>query len=303
QEQAGLQTILQQERADLTAAHQKEVAEQQSFIAQMNTLALKSSGEAQTKALESAAQAQDRLTRATLEYNQAMAQNKAAIAAADLETKKLDGSWSNFFAQSNHEMLSLTATLNGELQKSIEQVGDGSSKAFSKALFEGKGFGSSMIAMGKQMSESMISSLIEWGIQDLITKTGMKFAASQLAGANAVASMAAAPFPLNLSAPGFGAAAMGSAMAFAEGGIVPGVEKGDTVPAMLTPGEGVIPKKTMENLNHAAKSEPSQPAQHFHINPTYHLHALDHEGMGDLLERHSDTLTEHVHKSLRRQNH
>jgi hypothetical protein len=98
------------------------------------------------------------------------------------------------------------------------------------------------------------------------------------------------------------AMAFASVMAFAEGGVVPGVEKGDVVPAMLTPGETVIPKQMSENLKNAAQA-PSQPANHFHINPTYHLHALDHDGMGDLLERHSDVITEHVHNSLRRQNH
>jgi hypothetical protein len=30
---------------------------------------------------------------------------------------------------------------------------------------------------------------------------------------------------------------------------------------------------------------------------------LDHDGMGDLLERHSDVITEHVHRSLRAGNH
>jgi hypothetical protein len=42
-------------------------------------------------------------------------------------------------------------------------------------------------------------------------------------------------------APIFAAAAFAGALAFANGGVVRGMGKGDTVPAMLTPGEGVIP--------------------------------------------------------------
>jgi hypothetical protein len=100
-----------------------------------------------------------------------------------------------------------------------------------------------------------------------------------------------------------GAMAFASVMAFAEGGIVPGVEKGDVVPAMLTPGEGVIPKQAMENLNNAAR-QPSQATQvHLHYNPTNNLHAIDTDGVKDMLDKHADTFAEHVHKTLRAGNH
>ena len=42
-------------------------------------------------------------------------------------------------------------------------------------------------------------------------------------------------------------------MALEAGGIVPGVTLGDTVPAVLTPGEAVLPKQMTENLQHAGK--------------------------------------------------
>ena len=80
----------------------------------------------------------------------------------------------------------------------------------------------------------MISGLIRCGIQDVVTKMGMKATAASLAGANATASMAAAPFPVDLGAPGFGASMMGAAMQFDTGGIVPDMGGIDTVPAMLT---------------------------------------------------------------------
>ena len=49
--------------------------------------------------------------------------------------------------------------------------------------------------------------------------------------------------------PVFGAAAFAGVMAFESGGIVPGFGIGDTVPAMLTPGEGVVPKGVMDGLS------------------------------------------------------
>lgn len=57
---------------------------------------------------------------------------------------------------------------------------------------------------------------------------------SALAGAGGVASMAAAPFPLNLSAPAFGASMAAAALAFGSAGFA--AEGGYDVPAMAGPG-------------------------------------------------------------------
>jgi hypothetical protein len=301
QEQAGLREVLEHERTDLIAAHQKEVAEQQAFIAQMNTLATQTTGNNQIKALEAAAQAQDKLSQSARQFGQAMAQNQAAIQGLNTETLKLNSAWTTFFAQSNQSMLGFTGEMNGALQQSIKQMESGFSQAMAKSIVEGKNLGQAMQHLGVEISESMISALIRWGVQDVITKAGMKATAASLAGTNATASMAGAPFPVDLSAPAFGASMMGAAMGFAEGGIVPGVEKGDTVPAMLTPGEGVIPKQTMENLKHAA--QPSQTVVHLHYNNENHVNTIDGDGMKDALEKNHDVFAEHVHKTLRAGNH
>jgi len=60
--------------------------------------------------------------------------------------------------------------------------------------------------------------------------------------------MAAAPFPIDLTAPAFGsamAAASASFLAFHEGGIVPGSGE---VPALLMGGERVLTKEQQNNL-------------------------------------------------------
>ena len=112
------------------------------------------------------------------------------------------------------------------------------------------------------------------------------------------------PFPANIvMAPTLGAMAFASMMAFAEGGLVPGVEMGDVVPAMLTPGEAVLPKKMTEQISRASDSDSNQRTPvhvHVHHNPT--IHALDAESMGRVLQKNADVLTKHVEHTLRKMN-
>ncbi|MFZ3279090.1 MAG: hypothetical protein WA182_19505 [Candidatus Sulfotelmatobacter sp.] len=302
EEQARLRKILQQEQTDLTAAHQREIAEQQAFASQMSAIAANSSGEARTKALADAANAQTQLTAATRQYNQEMARTSAAIQASDMETAKLNNSWRLFFMESNKDLLSLTSMLNGQVQTAMKQVTDGFAQGVAKAAVEGKSFGKSMADVAKQMSESMIEGLIKWGMQDLITKMGMKATASSLAGANAVASMAAAPWPVDMSAPAFGASMMASSLAMEAGGIVPGVGRGDIVPAMLEPGEGVLSNRAMDNLKNTSRGGGSG-VTHVHNNtfaPV--IHAVDSDGVDRMLTEHHQVFKKHLESHARRMN-
>jgi hypothetical protein len=268
----------------------------------MSQLAANSTGETRIKALAQAASAQDKLTAATREFNAEMARTTAAIHASDLETAKLNNSWSVFFAQANQETKSLSSTIRGELQTSMQQATNAFSQGIAKSLVEGKSFGKSMVSVGREMSESMIEGLIRWGMQDLITKMGMKATAASLAGANATASMALAPFPADTGAPAFGASMMGTALAFGLGGIVPGVTRGDTVPAMLTPGEAVLPKRLTERLTHASSEASGGPAIHIHHSPTYHVQTIDGDGIRGVLEKHGEQFNEHASNHIRRMN-
>lgn len=105
--------------------------------------------------------------------------------------------------------------------------------------------------------------------------------------------------------PVLGAAAFAQVMAFAGGGEVPGVGVGDVVPAMLTPGEGVVPKGVMEGLSKMAKNGGmDQQASHVHIaahfTPT--VHAMDSEGVDRVLEKHQQTFQKHFQRTLRKMN-
>lgn len=156
-----------------------------------------------------------------------------------------------------------------------------------------------MISLGTQVASGLMENALKSVLANDFTKESDAAAAARkayLAGQSI-----GGPAGVLVGA-AMGAMAFASVMAFAEGGIVPGVEKTDSVPAMLTPGEGVIPKQTMENLKHA--SQPSAPPQiNLHYSPENHLHAIDTDGVRDMLDKHADAFTEHVHKSLRAGNH
>jgi hypothetical protein len=106
--------------------------------------------------------------------------------------------------------------------------------------------------------------------------------------------------------PVFGASAYAAVMAFEGGGVVPGVGSGDIVPAMLTPGEGVVPKGVMEGLSNQARNGNTGGGVHYNIgsprfSPT--IHALDADGVDEILEKHADKFHKAFEHTVRRLNH
>jgi hypothetical protein len=96
---------------------------------------------------------------------------------------------------------------------------------------------------------------------------------------------------------------MGASLAFAEGGVVPGVGTGDIVPARLEPGEGVLTKKVMEGLTNRAKfGDNSGGETHAHYHVTNHIHAIDGASVKGMLDKHSDTFERHFHNTVRKMN-
>lgn len=76
----------------------------------------------------------------------------------------------------------------------------------------------------------------------------------------------------------------------------------DSVPARLTPGEAVLPKRLTENLTNAGNSSGSGKSGdvHYHNHSVNNLSALDSDGMSQVLERHADVIEQHVDKAFRR---
>jgi hypothetical protein len=102
--------------------------------------------------------------------------------------------------------------------------------------------------------------------------------------------------------PVFAAAVFAGVMAFAGGGIVPGVGAGDIVPAMLTPGEAVLPKNLVDRLNTSGGGAQPGHTYNLHVSPTYHVSTIDGDGMQDALDKHTDVLQKHFEGVLRKMN-
>lgn len=99
------------------------------------------------------------------------------------------------------------------------------------------------------------------------------------------------------------ASAFASVMAFETGGIVPGAGNRDSVPAMLTPGEAVLPKRLTENLTHASRSGSSGQEIHVHNHFSPQIHAVDADGVDRMLEKHGEKFNQHAENHIRKMNH
>jgi hypothetical protein len=120
--------------------------------------------------------------------------------------------------------------------------------------------------------------------------------AATLAGANMVASWAAAPFPIDALAPSMGATAFASAMSFHGGGEIPGY--GD-VPIMAQGGETVVTRQLTEQVkNNRGGGGGGGHTFHSH----YNISAIDANGVAGMLKKHSDVFAKHVTSQIRRLN-
>lgn len=173
--------------------------------------------------------------------------------------------------------------------------------------------GLAQVIMGHESFAKMITSLGDQVVSGMI-QNAIKEAEAALIGKEAQAAKAArAAYNIGISmggpagivlGPVMGALAFATVSGYEGGGIVPGVGRGDVVPAMLTPGEGVIPKNLMDGLQTAARSGGTGGGQnyHVHVRPTYHVNTIDGDGMHDALEKHSNVLAKHVNREIRKLN-
>lgn len=163
-------------------------------------------------------------------------------------------------------------------------------------------FAKMMDSIGEQVATGMIQNAIKSMLADDMTKERDAAAAARKAF-NAGMQF---PFPVNIvMGPTLAAAAFAAVMAFDTGGIVPGVTRGDTVPAMLTPGESVLPRSLTEGLQRAASAGtlgPSGGDIHLHVHHSPTIHALDSTSMERVLHKNAAVLSKHLHSELRKLN-
>jgi len=168
--------------------------------------------------------------------------------------------------------------------------------------------------MGHESFAKMVTSLGNQVVSGMIENAIKSMLAADMTKEKDAAAAARKAFNIGMSmggpagvvlGPVFGAAAFAAVMAFEGGGIVPGVGTGDIVPAMLTPGEGVVPKGVMEGLSNMARNgQMGTSGNHYtmHVRPTYHVNTIDGDGMRAALDKHTDVLTDHFATTLRKMN-
>jgi hypothetical protein len=190
---------------------------------------------------------------------------------------------------------------NSRILSAEQHFNDTIAAGLTQVLMGHKSFASMMDTIGNQVVSGMMENAIKSVLANDFTKESDAAAAARKAF-NAGMQF---PFPVNVvMAPVLGAAAFASVMAFEEGGIVPGVGRGDTVPAMLSPGEGVVPGGVMDGLRNMVRSGGMSGGQTVHVQAHYapQIHAVDATGVDRMLAKHQDTFQRHFENTIRRMN-
>jgi hypothetical protein len=163
----------------------------------------------------------------------------------------------------------------------------------------------SMRRMSQQVAESIISNSLKAAIATSLHAKDEQLAQAKVWASGAGSAVSKIPYVGPILAPIAAAAGFAAAMAF-EGGTdrVPGIDRGDVVPAMLTPGEGVVPGGVMDGLRNIARNGGFEHAPQYHVTTHVHMNAsaLDSDGMETVLNKHADRLQRHFENTLRRMN-
>jgi hypothetical protein len=186
---------------------------------------------------------------------------------------------------------------NARILSADGQTQDMLARGLTQSLMRHQNFGAMLLGIGGQIAEGMIQNSIKSILANDMTKPSDAAAAARK-GWNSGMKY---PWPTDMvMAPVLAALGFASVMAFEEGGVVPGVGNFDTVPAKLTPGEGVIPKPIMERLSNSPGE--GGKTTHVKVNFAPHINAIDSNGVSKMLEKHADKFAAHVEAQLRRRN-
>ncbi len=191
---------------------------------------------------------------------------------------------------------------NQKVLAEAQKFNDTITGGLTQVIMGHKSFASMMDGIGNQVVSGMIQNAIKMMEANLMGKESDAAKAAR-AAYNIGISMGG-PAGMILG-PTFAALAFSTVTGFAGGGIVPGVGTGDIVPAMLTPGEGVIPGGVMEGLSQLARSGGlNAGGHHYHVTTHVRLNAsaLDADGMDTVLEKHGDKLQRHFENTIRKMN-
>jgi hypothetical protein len=185
-----------------------------------------------------------------------------------------------------------------DIQAAESRMESAYAHGFAQVIMGKESFGKMMQQLDSQMAEAAIQNILMDLARQKAADDESRFSKARTAAAKAFA------WPDNpIIGAVLAAGAFAAVMAFEEGGIVPGVERGDVVPARLSPGETVLPKQMTERLNNAAGSgDNNRPHVHVHHYPTYHISAIDGASVRGMLKTHQREFSQHFHSEVRKLN-
>ncbi len=178
------------------------------------------------------------------------------------------------------------------LSQTENKMGDMIAQTAAKSILTGKNVAKNFEQVSAQMVEAALTHALE-----METIDGRKrLSDAKTAAANVYKTVSDWPVVGPFLAPALAAGAFAGVMAFAGGGEVPGLGSGDTVPAMLTPGETVVTKALTDQV------KGSRGGGGHHITYAPEIHAVDGDGVKRMLEKHSAAFDAHLTATLRKHN-
>ena len=192
---------------------------------------------------------------------------------------------------------------NARILSADNRFNDEIARGLTSVLMRHESFAKMVTQLSDQVVSGMIQNAIKSMMADDMTKEKDAAAAARKAYLTGVSMGGPAGVVLG---PVMGAAAFAAVMAFQSGtDSVPGMGTGDKVPAMLEPGEGVVPGGVMDQLGTLAKNGGLQgggnhTTVHMHVN--MHASALDADGVDTVFEKHAGSIQKHFENAIRRAN-
>jgi hypothetical protein len=218
------------------------------------------------------------------------AENKDLLAIRTNEDKKTE-----LTRQATNER---TKIIDAALQKQYQdtarienQIAGQISKTLTTSILQAKNLGTAFKKMGAEMVESMMETAMK---AVLLNKQGQLSDAEAAATAAYKSGMKAYPSPENMIiAPIQGAAAFAGAMAFEQGGEIPG---SGAVPIIGHGGETVVTKALTDQVKNNGGAGGGD--QHFHYAPS--VQAIDRDGVDEMLKQHEHVFAARMTAILRK---
>jgi hypothetical protein len=303
------------EQAKQQAEAGREAAANREALAQMDVAALKQHIQllASTRRQSDQERVADDIQVANAEYAvkaQALMAEAAALDKGDNDylnkLKALHDKETQLTRQHEIEIAAIkekaTIEMNQRVLSAENRFNDQMLQGLTKVIMGHETFGKMVSQIGEQVVTMALQNALkmaEIALMGKSAKIGEAARAAYTAGAESGGPMA--PFV----GAAYAAMAIAEMSAFNAGGIVPGYGNVDSVPTMLTPGEGVVPKGVMEGLSDLARNggfSGGGSVTHVHVRPTYHINTIDGDGMRAALDKHTDVLQGHFENTLRKMN-